>query len=59
VGTKKGNEHRPVGSEETAHRQPLGKRNPGQVAHTKLRIVGDDDTKKPTLDVAAFNSFIG
>lgn len=55
---KKGNEHKPVGSEEKSHRQPLGKRSGAQVADTKARIVGVDGGK-PVLDVAAFNSFIG
>ena len=55
----KANEHKPVGSEEKSHhRRPLGQRSQAQAAETRARIVGDD-AKKPPLDVAAFNSFIG
>lgn len=57
MGKKKGNEHKPVGSEEQSHRQPLGKLNGSQKAETRTRIVGKG--AKPALDVAAFNSFIG
>ena len=37
-------------------RQPLGRRNPAEVAQTTLRIVGKE-SKTPALDVAAFQSF--
>lgn len=58
---KKANEHKPVGSEETSHRGArIGHRDVSGKAHTRKRIVGDDDApNKPSLDVAAFNSFIG
>jgi len=56
---EKTNEHKAAGSEETVRRVPLGKQTSGQLAETKLRVVGNEGVNRPVLDVAAFNSFIG
>ena len=61
MGDKKANEHKPVGSEQKAHRVPFGRKSKAQVNATAFRILGEDADGKKTkiLDVAAFNSFIG